>query len=85
MYYRYREAGAEVIEVLSRFSNCVEIASIDESYIDLTEAVTDRLAEMESKPVLSSQLPNSHIVGWDGNTDEESSKEGNYDSARGSG
>ena len=35
----YRQAGAEVMEVLSKFSDCCERASIDEAYIDLTESV----------------------------------------------
>lgn len=41
--FRYREAGAQVIQVLSEFSDCVERASIDEAYIDLTMAVEERL------------------------------------------
>ena len=35
----YREAGAEVIKVLSTFSESLERASIDEAYVDLSEAV----------------------------------------------
>ena len=35
----YRRAGAEVMEVLSKFSDCCERASVDEAYIDLTETV----------------------------------------------
>ena len=35
----YRQAGAEVIKVLSTFSDSLERASIDEAYIDLGEAV----------------------------------------------
>ncbi len=35
----YRKAGAEVIKVLSQFSDCLERASIDEAFIDLSEAV----------------------------------------------
>ena len=35
----YREASAEVIHVLSTFSDSLERASIDEAYIDLTEAI----------------------------------------------
>ena len=35
----YREAGAEVIKVLSTFSDALERASIDEAYIDLTDAI----------------------------------------------
>ena len=35
----YREAGAEVIKVLSSFSDALERASIDEAYIDLTDTI----------------------------------------------
>ncbi len=41
---RYRNAGHEVIKVLSEFSPTVERASVDEAYIDLTEVVEARLA-----------------------------------------
>ena len=36
---RYREAGAEVIEVLQTFSDICERASVDEAYLDLTETI----------------------------------------------
>lgn len=35
----YREAGAEIIEVLSRFCDNCERASVDEAYLDLTDIV----------------------------------------------
>nr|XP_050023241.1 DNA polymerase eta-like [Dermacentor andersoni] len=35
---RYRDAGAEVLSVLCQFSEVVERASVDEAYLDLTEA-----------------------------------------------
>ena len=35
----YREAGAEVIAVLSRFCDNCERASVDEAYLDLTQQV----------------------------------------------
>lgn len=35
----YREAGAEVIKVLSTFSDSLERASIDEAYIDLSSTI----------------------------------------------
>ncbi|XP_038046639.1 DNA polymerase eta-like [Patiria miniata] len=63
---RYREAGAEVITVLTQFSNCVERASIDEAYVDLTEAVHSRMAEMGGESVSVDMLPNTHVAGWDG-------------------
>jgi len=41
---RYREAGAEVIEVLLQFGGIVERASIDEAYIELTSMVDERIS-----------------------------------------
>ncbi|WAR14562.1 POLH-like protein [Mya arenaria] len=46
---KYREGGAEVIEVLSRFSDCVERASVDEAYIDLTDEVNKRMVNLDGK------------------------------------
>ena len=61
--FRYREAGAEVVEVLSQFSKCVERASVDEAYIDLTDEVNKRLQHITQ--VTADQLPNTHISGYD--------------------
>ncbi|KAL4237255.1 hypothetical protein ACF0H5_001974 [Mactra antiquata] len=61
---KYREAGAEVIELLSQFSNCVERASIDEAYIDLTEEVDKRMSSIDQSPVTCDQLTNTHVVGY---------------------
>lgn len=36
---RYRDAGAEVIEVLQTFADVCERASVDEAYLDLTDRV----------------------------------------------
>jgi DNA polymerase eta len=63
LIFRYREGGAEVIEVLSRFSNCVERASVDEAYIDLTEEVEKRLSSLSQDRVCLDKLPNTHVVG----------------------
>ncbi|CAG7833993.1 unnamed protein product [Allacma fusca] len=43
---KYRDAGKEVLDVICEFSSCVERASIDEAYIDLTEAVTEFLGKV---------------------------------------
>ena len=40
---KYREASADVMAVMKRFSDFIERASIDEAYIDLTAAVDKRL------------------------------------------
>lgn len=50
-----------MINVLSKFSTCVERASIDEAYIDLTEEVKRRI---DSRPK-QEQLQNTFIVGYD--------------------
>ncbi|KAH3851921.1 hypothetical protein DPMN_094408, partial [Dreissena polymorpha] len=62
---KYREGGAEVIEVLSRFSDCVERASVDEAYIDLTVEVETRLAALGGAKVTEASLPNTHVAGHD--------------------
>ena len=68
---RYREGGAEVIEVLSKFSNCVERASVDEAYIDLSAEVERRLAALQGEAIRISQLPNTFVVGYDGKSDKQ--------------
>ena len=60
-----------MIEVLSKFSNCVERASVDEAYIDLTEEVEARLGLLGGDTVTVSQLPNTFVVGCDGKEKEE--------------
>ena len=65
---RYRDAGAEVIDVLCRFCKCVERASVDEAYLDLTEEVNERIESSVSHPselVSVEHLPNTHVVGFD--------------------
>lgn len=62
---RYREGGAEVIEVLSQFSDCVERASVDEAYIDLTGEVEKRMSVLSQERVSLDKLPNTHVVGFD--------------------
>ncbi|XP_052819667.1 DNA polymerase eta-like isoform X1 [Mya arenaria] len=66
---KYREGGAEVIEVLSRFSDCVERASVDEAYIDLTDEVNKRMVNLGQRPVSLGDLPNTHVVGHDKDKD----------------
>ena len=40
---KYREASADVMNVMKRFSDSIERASIDEAYVDLTSAVDARI------------------------------------------
>ena len=57
-----------MIEVLSRFSRCVERASIDEAYLDLTEEVTGRLEELRARGggrIHPGDLPHTWVVAWE--------------------
>lgn len=62
MYFRYREAGKRVAEVLQTFTTLLERASVDEAYMDITESVEKRLAHMVHKLTINS-LENTHVVG----------------------
>lgn len=44
---RYREAGQQVATVLQTFTELLERASVDEAYLDVTQSVRRRRAEME--------------------------------------
>ncbi|XP_072188462.1 DNA polymerase eta [Excalfactoria chinensis] len=59
---RYREASAEVMEVLSRFA-AIERASIDEAYLDLTSSARDRLRELRGRPLEAELLPTTFVQG----------------------
>lgn len=54
---RYRDAGAEVLSVLCQFSDVVERASVDEAYLDLTEA-----CKAVPIPRDASSLPNTFLA-----------------------
>ncbi|XP_029926400.1 DNA polymerase eta [Myripristis murdjan] len=59
----YRDASAEVIEVMSRFA-VIERASIDEAYMDLTAAVQQRLKDMTDKQIEPQLLRTTYIQGY---------------------
>lgn len=61
--FRYREAGAKVIDVLSEFSDCVERASIDEAYLDMTSIISAKMSNMP--PITADQIPNTFVVGFE--------------------
>lgn len=66
----YREAGAEVIAVLSRFCDNCERASVDEAYIDLTETVKIRMRGMEIDEIAEKSAATTFLEGYmtdDGN------------------
>lgn len=58
-------------DVFCQFSRCVQRASVDEAYIDLTEAVEQRITGLHQ--VQSSQLSTTFVVGF---TDVDSNDEG---------
>uniref|UniRef100_A0A8D1RTH9 DNA polymerase eta n=1 Tax=Sus scrofa TaxID=9823 RepID=A0A8D1RTH9_PIG len=60
---KYREASAEVMEVMSRFA-MIERASIDEAFVDLTSAVRERLQKLQGQPVSADLLPTTYIEGF---------------------
>lgn len=61
---RYREASKQVADVLLTFTQNIERASIDESYIDITDLVNKKLQNNNGFQKLTvGHLPDSHIVG----------------------
>lgn len=62
---KYRNAGKEVIDVLCDFSGCVERASIDEAYIDLTNVIEGKLKQLDGKKLTPDLLPSTWVVGYD--------------------
>jgi DNA polymerase eta len=60
-----------VVNVFCQFSNCVQRASVDEAYIDVTEAVEQRISSLHQ--VQPSHLPTTFVVGF---TDNDSNVEG---------
>ncbi|KAI4371218.1 hypothetical protein MLD38_019481 [Melastoma candidum] len=73
----YREAGSEVVSILARRGRC-ERASIDEVYLDLTDAAEALLAEyppgqLEKKPIDEEAL-NSHISGLNSMGDDHNQR-----------
>ncbi|XP_022146569.1 DNA polymerase eta [Momordica charantia] len=71
----YRDAGSEVVRVLSKKGRC-ERASIDEVYLDLTDAAEAMLLETppESMEVIDVEALKSHILGLD--QEEQSGNQG---------
>ncbi|KAK1410898.1 hypothetical protein QVD17_37440 [Tagetes erecta] len=68
----YRNAGSEVVSVLSRKGRC-ERASIDEVYLDLTDAAEAMLKEtpLESLETIDEEVLKSHVLGLDLNGKDE--------------
>ncbi|CAH9080667.1 unnamed protein product [Cuscuta europaea] len=62
----YRNAGSEVVSILAREGTC-ERASIDEVYLDLTDAVQKMLKETPTMNMetISEEAAKSHVLGVD--------------------
>lgn len=60
---RYRTASQKVFEVLSEFSSCVQRASIDEAYVDLTSVVNDFISS-NNNVITDIDLPNTFVEGY---------------------
>ncbi|RYR17249.1 hypothetical protein Ahy_B03g062018 isoform B [Arachis hypogaea] len=60
----YRNAGSEVVSILSKKGRC-ERASIDEVYLDLTDAAETMLLEMppEAREDIEEEVLKSHVLG----------------------
>lgn len=61
---KYREAGKRVAQVLQTFTPLLQRASVDEAYLDITEAVNKKLLELKREVVLE-DVPYSYAVGSD--------------------
>ncbi|XP_065361651.1 DNA polymerase eta [Calliphora vicina] len=63
---KYRDAGKEVANVLQRFTPLLERASVDEAYLDITDAVNKRLQEMNNGTFIlqPQELVNTYAVGF---------------------
>ncbi|TMW49602.1 hypothetical protein DOY81_005320 [Sarcophaga bullata] len=63
---KYREAGKEVANVLKRFTPLLERASVDEAYLDITDAVNKRLQKMNEGTFIlqPKELVNTYAVGF---------------------
>ncbi|XP_064549016.1 DNA polymerase eta [Drosophila montana] len=64
---KYRDAGKEVANVLQRFTNLLERASVDEAYLDITETVNQRVEQLQagSFALKPQELINCHAVGYE--------------------
>ena len=78
-FFRYRSAGSEVINVLCRFSECVERASIDEAYLDFTKVISDKYPNLDDfmtfkESIQASRFPSTWVEGFSSNSEDKESK-----------
>ncbi|XP_025200444.1 DNA polymerase eta-like [Melanaphis sacchari] len=69
---KYRTASQKVFEVLSEFSSCVQRASIDEAYVDLTSVVNDYISTNHNI-ITENDLTNTFVEGYSGHNSEDKS------------
>ena len=50
---KYRDAGREVANVLQKFTNLLERASVDEAYLDITAEVNKRMENIHDVSILT--------------------------------
>jgi DNA polymerase eta len=60
---KYRDASLKIFDVITSHCEFVEKASIDEAYLDLTEKVTERIRNNQTKNVDVNDLNDSFVVG----------------------
>ena len=60
----YRQAWAEVMQILAKFSDCIERASVDEAFLDITDCVHKRIQQLGFQRVKASMLPGTHVAGF---------------------
>ncbi|XP_060847284.1 DNA polymerase eta-like [Rhopalosiphum padi] len=68
---KYRTASQKVFEVLSEFSSCVQRASIDEAYVDLTSVVNDHISSNHNI-ITENDLSNTFVEGYSDNSEDKS-------------
>ena len=53
------------MKVMSQFTSVIEKASIDEAYLDLTDRVKDYIDKMTNREIVLTDLPSTHVAGYD--------------------
>ncbi|CAH1732942.1 unnamed protein product [Aphis gossypii] len=69
---KYRTASQKVFEVLSEFSSCVQRASIDEAYVDLTSVVNHHISTNHNI-ITENDLSNTFVEGYSDYNSEDKS------------
>ena len=66
-----KEASAKIFDILLKHCECVEKASIDEAYLDLTDLVAERMTTPTATVLDTVRFTSSFVVGTAQATDEE--------------